>query len=128
MPTDKPTDVGQVDRRWALRRPRVTLKAIQDARARNFLHNLNHAASGQRSFDRAVDELVNPTRSHLSKLSDDDLAELISTEPTTRVGRLADSILRTRDNWRSPAKWSLGVSIISLLIAVAAFVQATVKT
>jgi hypothetical protein len=56
-------------------------------------------------------------------LSDEELAEIIGREPQSKLGRLAESVLRSRESWRTPAKWALVVSVFSLCVAIWAFLR-----
>lgn len=104
---------------WRSRR--FTLEKIRAARSSRMVANFEYLLSDGAKLDRAFDEFADPSRRHLRQLTDEELAELISTEPNSKTGRLAESVLRNRDNWRSPAKWSLLISLISVAIAVTAF-------
>lgn len=73
------------------------------------------------AFDKAFDEFSDPGRSVLSKLTDDELATMISAEPTSKQGLLAASIFRERESWRTPARWALIVSGLSFALAFGAF-------
>jgi hypothetical protein len=47
-------------------------------------------------------------------LPDEELAEIIGRDPQSKLGRLAESVLKRRESWRTPAKSALLVSIVSL--------------
>jgi hypothetical protein len=66
---------------------------------------------------------ADPSRKMLAGCRDEDLSAIIAREPTSRTGLLAASIMTNRNNWRSPAKYSLIVSLIAVLIAAAAFIR-----
>lgn len=74
-------------------------------------------------FTDAFRARADPGRRELDKFPDDELAELIAREPGSRQGLLASSILRNRDSWRTPAQWALGISAISLLVAITALAR-----
>lgn len=66
---------------------------------------------------------LTPSRKTIGKHSDEDLAELIATKGNTREGQIAASILRQREAWRTPARWSVIISVASLMLAAAAFAR-----
>ncbi|MDT7527784.1 hypothetical protein OVY29_03790 [Sphingopyxis sp. SE2] len=63
------------------------------------------------------------TRKLIAKHPDEDLAELIATTPNSREAHLAVSILRVREGWKSPARWSMLISGASLFVAGWAFLR-----
>lgn len=76
-----------------------------------------------KEFSDAFDQFSNPGRKHLRRLSDDDLAALISASPSSKQGILAASIFRERESWRAPARWALIISLMSLILAISAFMR-----
>jgi hypothetical protein len=70
-----------------------------------------------------VDPYDRPTRKLIASHSDDDLHELIAARPTTREAEIARSIMRGREAWRTPARWSLVISAAALALSVAAFAR-----
>jgi hypothetical protein len=61
---------------------------------------------------------ADPGMREIRSLSNEDLAEIIAREPQTKLGRLADSVQRSRESWRTPAKWALIVALCSLIVAL----------
>jgi len=100
-----------------------TLAKIRDARARMMVASLSALAgkSDQDRFDEAFEEYANPQRRHLVKMTDEELAELLATESSgSYLHHLAASILRSRESWRTPARWALALSALSFLISAVA--------
>lgn len=64
-----------------------------------------------------------PSRKLIKRYPDEDLLELIAAKPSTREAEIARSIMREREAWRTPAKWSMIIAIASLVIATWAFVR-----
>lgn len=94
------------------------LERIDFARGERMVRSL----VGPDAFESSPDEeWADPSRKLLKSLPDEDLATLCGREPTSRTGLLAASILRERDAWKSPAKWSLLISLGSLAIAALAY-------
>lgn len=60
-----------------------------------------------------LDELLDPGLATVRKFTDDELAETIAREPNSKLGLLSASVLRSRESWRTPAKWALIVSLAS---------------
>lgn len=48
--------------------------------------------------------------------TDDELHELIYRDPVTRDALMAQAEGRRRERWDGPARWSLGVSIVAVVI------------
>lgn len=97
------------------------LEKIQEARTDAMIASFGSLSDS--SYQKAFNEFADPGRKVLRKLRDDDLAALISAEPTSKQGLIAASILRQRESWRTPARWSLIISVISLCLATAAFAR-----
>jgi hypothetical protein len=95
------------------------LDLIDNASGNAMVNNLtgDTAAFGQ------ADPYDRPTRKLIASHSDDDLHELIAARPTTREAEIARSIMRGREAWRTPARWSLAISAAALALSLAAFVR-----
>ena len=65
----------------------------------------------------------NANRKLIAKHSDEDIAEMIANRPTSREAELGRSIMRVREGWRMPARWSLIVAGLALILSVAAFIR-----
>ena len=99
------------------------LERIRNAREQMWLASLSVMSGGsnQSVFDEAVVEFSTPQRRHLVKMTDEELAELMATEGAdSYLHHLAASILRSRESWRTPARWALFLSALSFLISLAA--------
>jgi len=70
-----------------------------------------------------LDEILEPGRRQLQRETDEDLLELIGARPNSREGQIAASIMRTREAWRTPARWSVIISLLAFGLSVAAFVR-----
>ena len=68
-------------------------------------------------------EWADPGRMLLRNCSDDDLAEIIGVEPASKTGILARSILNRRESWRTPAKWSFVIALVSFFLGLVAFIR-----
>jgi len=66
------------------------------------------------------DELkfLEPDGAFLREFVDEDLAELTSRGTNTKLGQLAASEMRRREAWRTPARWTLVVSAVALVISI----------
>lgn len=64
-----------------------------------------------------------PGRAFVRRLVDEELAELAASETNTKLGRLAESEMRTREAWRGPGRWSLIVAALALVVSVWAIVR-----
>jgi len=80
-------------------------------------------ASNGSAYDRSFDAIAHPSRAIIATFTDEELAELQAREPNSREGHLAASIMRSRESWRTPGRWSLIVAALSLIIAISAFVR-----
>ena len=78
------------------------------------------ASLGGTPVDPSLDHILDPGRGQVRTMHDDELAETIGREPNSKLGRLAESEMRSRESWRSPAKWSLIVAGLALLVSFAA--------
>lgn len=65
----------------------------------------------QAEFDRAFKETAKQAR--ISEYTDEEIAELIATEPNSTLGKMAASEQRVRESWRGPARWALFISLAS---------------
>lgn len=74
-------------------------------------------------FDRSFEDAANPGRRVIKQMTDEDLAELIADRPGSKLAKLAESELRVREAWRGPARWSLIVAAIALIVSIAAFMR-----
>lgn len=54
--------------------------------------------------------------------TDQDLAEFVSREKQDANTYLAEIEIRRRESWQTPARWSLGVSVLALLVSLGALV------
>lgn len=93
-------------------KPDGWLRKIDEARAGKW----TSALGGPRPLD-SLTEVLDPGLKQVARFDDDDLAEVIAREPTSKLGLLAARIQRQRESWKTPAKWSLVVAIISLVVA-----------
>lgn len=75
------------------------------------------------SYERAFDKLTKNDSPNFKEWPDDELAELIASDPNTAAARLAAREVFKRDSWQTPAKWSLGVSILALILSICAFAR-----
>lgn len=103
------------------RRRRGGLEKLDSARSNRMIEGLK-AFSGD-AYSSAFDALADPGRRELDSFTDEELAELIAREPSSKQGHLASSILRSRESWRTPARWALVFSGLSLMVAMAAFAR-----
>lgn len=71
--------------------------------------------------DPPLGELLDPGRAQVRAMHDDELATIMSREPSSKLGRLAASELRSRESWRGPAKWSLIISGLAFALSIIAF-------
>lgn len=94
------------------------LKKIDEARIGNWIASLG----GPRPLD-ALEEVLNPGLKQVTRFTDDELAEVIGREPTSKLGQLAARVQRQRESWRTPAKWSLFVALCSLAVAIVALAR-----
>ena len=96
------------------------LAAYDTASADRMIHSLRIAST---SYDKAFDKLAAEPPLRLRRWIDEELAELVSRGPETPVGLLAAGELRRREAWRGPARWSLVVAALALLVSAAAFAR-----
>ncbi len=99
------------------------LTRIREARAQMMIEGLSvfSGRTTQDEFEEAFDEYATPQRRHLVKMADEQLAELLATEPNTSyLHHLAASILRSRESWRTPARWALMLSGLSFVVSIIA--------
>ena len=71
----------------------------------------------------SIDEILDPGLKQVSRFTDDELAEVLAREPNSKMGQLAARVMRQRESWRTPAKWALIVSLMSLAVATAALLR-----
>lgn len=100
------------------RKPRLTLADIDKADAGRFLQSYD-VLNGSKSVG-SIPEILGPTMSEVARLSDEDIAELLSRKDG-KLRQMANSVQRTREAWRGPARWSLIVAALSFAVALAAF-------
>lgn len=81
---------------------------------------LDHQAGRTRT---SLDDILSPSKAYLAKQSDDDLHELIAVRPNTREAQIAASIMRVREAWRTPARWSLIVAVAALAVSAVALIR-----
>lgn len=60
---------------------------------------------------------------NFSLWTDEELHELIARNPSARDALMARSELRSRERWSGPAKWSLVVSVVVVLISTLALIR-----
>jgi len=92
-----------------MRRRAGGLDKLRVARVEQIVQNMK-AWSGD-AYSAEFDDLANPGRKVVDKFTDDELAELIATETTSKQGHIAASIMRSREAWRGPARWALAISV-----------------
>jgi CRISPR/Cas system-associated protein Csm6 len=88
---------------------------LEEMRSANIETYLDHMAGRS---PRSLDDVQNPSRKHIASRADEELAELIVGEPASRAAELARSVLRQREAWRTPAKWSVIIAVVSLITAI----------
>lgn len=71
----------------------------------------------------SLEEVLDPGIATVSRFTDDELAEAIARGPNSKLGLIAASVLRSRESWRTPAKWAFVISCLSFGHAVWAFVR-----
>jgi hypothetical protein len=94
------------------------LKKIDNARVGNWIESIG----GPRPLE-SLEEVLDPGLKQVSRFTDDELAEVIGREPTSKLGLLAARVQRQRESWSTPAKWSLFVALCSLAVALAALAR-----
>ena len=99
-------------------KPDGWLKRVDKARTGNWIASMG----GRRPLD-TLEEVLDPGLKQVSRFTDNELAEVIAREPTSKLGLLAARVQRQRESWRTPARWSLIVALCSLAVAVAAFAR-----
>ena len=99
-------------------KPGSWLQKVDEARTGNWIASMG----GSRPLD-ALEEVLDPGLKQVSRFSDNELAEVIAREPTSKLGLLAARVQRQRESWTTPAKWSLIVALCSLAVALAAFAR-----
>ncbi len=75
------------------------------------------------SYESTFAELVDDPPLEFKKWTDQELAELIARNPETAPARLAASEVRSREAWQTPARWSLLVSILAVLMSAVALIR-----
>lgn len=98
---------------------RITLDQIKSAENKAWVASLSEDAQ----FTEAFTEKANPRWRHIAKLTDDELADILADSPTSRKGIIAASVLRSRESWRTPARWALIVAGLSFALAVASLLR-----
>ncbi|MGE3744982.1 MAG: hypothetical protein AB7G25_04560 [Sphingomonadaceae bacterium] len=97
------------------------LAKLDTGRGKVMVENLK-AFNGD-AYDTAFEDIAYPPRRVLATFTDEELAELQAREPHSREGHLAASIMRSRESWRTPGRWSLIVAGMSLVVAISALVR-----
>lgn len=100
-----------------MKRESGLLAKIDHARVENWI-----ASMGGRAQD-TIGEILDPGLKQVSRMTDDELAEVIAREPNSKLGHLAARVVRQRESWRTPARWALIVSLLSFGLALAAFIR-----
>jgi hypothetical protein len=75
------------------------------------------------SYDKAFDKLAAGPSLDFRQWIDAELVELIARDPDTAPARLAASELRSRESWRTPAKWALIVASLSFIVSIVALAR-----
>ncbi|HET9334864.1 MAG TPA: hypothetical protein VFO12_00490 [Sphingomicrobium sp.] len=75
------------------------------------------------SYEEAFDALTADPPLRFREWTDAELAELIARNPDTAPARLAASEVRRREAWQTPARWSLLVSVLALLMSAVALAR-----
>ena len=100
-------------------RKKGSLEQIRRAQFDSWLH-----AVGQKGdLEPVPAEMLDPGRSQVKRMHDDELADILARNPSSKLARLAESEMRSRESWRGPSKWSLIVAGLAFLISAAAFVR-----
>lgn len=94
------------------------LKRIDDATNGDWIASMG----GPRPMD-SLAEVLDPGLKQVSQFTDDELAEVIAREPSSKLGLLAGRVQRERESWRTPARWALVVSVFSFGLALTALVR-----
>lgn len=102
-----------------MRRKSGLLAKFDNERLEQWLGGLR----GIRRERDTIEEILNPGRKQIARLTDDELAQLLARGTHTREGQLAASEMRRRESWRGPARWALIVSVLSLTLASVAFAR-----
>ncbi|MBT2133943.1 hypothetical protein KK137_06315 [Croceibacterium sp. LX-88] len=100
------------------RKPGLLAK-IDDARTSYWIDSLDPRERPQDS----VEEILNPGRRQIARLTDEELAELLARGERTKDGQLAASEMRRRESWRTPARWAVIISLASFLVALTALLR-----
>lgn len=106
--------------RGGMRRKAGQLEQIRSKRIGDWIDDLK---PGSRAAHRALDEFENPGRWTIRRMVDEELADLIASEPGSKLGTLAASELRTREAWRGPARWSLIIAALAFAVSLVAFIR-----
>lgn len=72
------------------------------------------------SYDSAFEKFAAKTTPNFAIWTDEDLAELIARNRPTGETELARSEMRTRESWRTPARWSFIVACLALAVSIVA--------
>lgn len=75
------------------------------------------------SYEDAFDKLAAGPPLTFRDWTDAELAELIARNPESAPARLAASEIRRREAWQTPARWSLMVSALALLLSAVALAR-----
>ena len=103
-----------------MRRKAGQLEQIRSKRIGEWIDDLK---PGSVAAYRALDEFENPGRWTIRRMVDEELADLIASEPGSKLGALAASEMRTREAWRGPARWSLIIAVLAFALSIAAFIR-----
>lgn len=71
----------------------------------------------------SIGEILDPGLKQVSRLTDDEIAQVLAREPSSKLGHLAARVMRQRESWRTPAKWALIVSLCSFGVAAWALIR-----
>lgn len=72
------------------------------------------------SYSEAFDKITGDKTPNFREWPDEELAELIARDGRTAAAKLAESEVRKRESWKTPALWTLIVAGCSLLVSVIA--------
>ena len=100
-------------------RKRGLLAKMDSARVSEWVDSFG-GISGRRD---SIDEMLDPGRRQIARLTDEELAELLARHPSTKESQLAASEMRRRESWRTPARWAVLISLLSFALALVAFIR-----
>ena len=96
------------------RRPGI-LKRIDTGSVDEWVRSLSPA--DVKNFNASADRFLYPDRRLVRRMVDEELAELAS-RPASRLTKLAESELRSREGWRTPARWSMLIALAALALGI----------